>query len=108
MEWIDSLQGLPVPVAILVVFAVCLIFVLRAIFRRVVDPLVASHRETAGTIKEALDTNTDAVKESVKHNETIIENHLSRTGKRDAEILAEMKGAVAAIDQMNHRRRTEG
>jgi len=105
MGWIDSLKGLPLPVAILVVFAVCLILVLRSIFRRVVDPLAESHRETAETIKKALDTNTDAVKKSVDHNEAIIKNHLSKTGERDAAILAEMKGAVAAIDEMNHRRR---
>ena len=105
MGWIDSLKGLPLPVAILVVFAVCLILVLRCIFRRVVDPLAESHRETAETIKKALDTNTNAVKLSVEHNETIIKNHLSKTGERDAAILAEMKGAVAAIDEMNHRRR---
>ncbi len=103
--WIDSLRGLPLPVAILVVFTACLAVIFRAVFKRVVDPLATSQKETAETIKKSLDKNTEAVKKSVEHNETIVTNHLVGQAKRDEAMLGEMKEVVTALEQMNDRRR---
>lgn len=107
MNWVTSLQGLPVPIAILVVFTACLALILRGVFKRVVDPMAQSNRETAETIRNGLDANTEAVKESVRHNEMIINNHLSGQEKRDAFVLKEMREVVAAIEQSNNRRRAD-
>jgi len=121
MNWVESLQGLPVPISILVVFTFCLFLILRSVFKRVVDPMAQSNKETAETIRKGLDANTEAVKEnadavrqSVEHNETIITNHLSGQAKRDeaqmrreAVMLEEMKNVVVAISQSNERRRVD-
>ena len=107
MNWVASLQGLPLPIAILVVFTACIWFVFRAVFKRVVDPLAQSNKETAETIRKGLDANTEAVKESVEHNERIINNHLSGQEKRDAIVLDEMKELVTAIKSSNNRRRSD-
>jgi len=104
--WIDSLKGLPLPIGILVVFTVCMIGILRSVFRRVVDPLTKSHNETAETLRKGLDANTEAVKESVKHSETIITNHLSGQAQRDELMLAEMRGVATAVERMNYRHRS--
>jgi len=103
--WIDSLKGLPLPVGILVVFTVCMVAILRSVFRQVVDPLTKSHEETAKTLRKGLDANTEAVKNSVEHNERIITNHLGAQAKRDSAMIQELRLATAAIDDMNHRRR---
>ena len=105
MDWIKSLGGLPETVATLVVFALCVVWVIRAILKRVVDPLAKSNHETAETIKLAIDTNTKAVEKSLDHNEKIISNHLSGQAARDAIMLDEMRGVVTSIDKMNSRRR---
>lgn len=107
MDWVDSLGGLPVPIAILVVFTVCVIWIIKAIMKRVVDPLAQAHHDTAETIKKAIDTNTDAVKKSVDHNDKIITNHLSGQAKRDEVMIAEMRGVVSVIETMNNRRRAD-
>lgn len=105
MDWIDSLGSLPKDIAMLVVFAVCLILVIKAIMKRVVDPLARSNKETAETLKNAIDTNTKAVEKSVDHNEKIITNHLSSQEARDRIILDEMREVANAITASNQRRR---
>jgi len=105
--WIDSLKGLPLPIGILVIFTVCMIAVLRSVFRRVVDPLTKSYQATMETLKSSLDENTKAVKESVKHNETIITNHLSKSAKRDTAMLLEMRNVADSIKVMNERHRKD-
>lgn len=115
-EWVKNLGGLPEAVALLVVAAIMIItivgYVLRAVFKRVVDPMAESHRATAETLKSAIDTNTEAVKKSVDHNETIITNHLSgqeardrRKEERDEVLIEEMRGVASAIQDSNQRRR---
>jgi len=110
MNWVESLQGLPVPIAILVVFTFCLFLIFRVVFKRVVDPMARSNKETAETIRKGLDANTEAVKEnadavrkSVDHNEEIIKNHLSGQAARDDVMLEEMRSVVKAIDRSNNR-----
>ena len=76
MDWVDSLGGLPETVATLVVFAFCVVWIIKAILKRVVDPLAKSNEATAQTLKQAIDTNTEAVKKSVDHNETRSEERL--------------------------------
>jgi len=63
-------------------------------------------------ITKGLDANTDAVRDSVRHNETIITNHLSRDSERDAAnaqrdmaLLSEMQNVAQAIERMNNRKR---
>ena len=105
MGWIDSLGGLPVPVAVLVVFSLCIVWVIRAILKRVVDPLAKSNADTAETIKSAIDTNTKAVEKSLEHNETIITNHLSHEQEMHKMLVDEMKAVSSAINESNSRRR---
>ena len=105
MGWIDSLGGLPETIATLVVFALCLIWIIRSIMKRVVDPLARSNKETAETLKNAIDTNTKAVEKSVDHNEKIITDHLSSQEARDRIILDEMREVANAITASNQRRR---
>ena len=105
MGWIDSLGGLPVPVAVLVVFSLCIVWVIKAILKRVVDPLAKSNADTAETIKSAIDTNTKAVEKSLEHNETIITNHLSHEQEMHKMLVDEMKAVSSAINESNSRRR---
>ena len=118
MDWVKSLGGLPETIATLVVFAFCVVWIIKAILKRVVDPLALSHREsaeitarsnqeTAETIKRAIDTNTKAVEKAVDHNERIVTNHLSGQAARDVIMLAEMRGVVTSIEQANNRRRAD-
>jgi len=100
MDWISSLQGLPIPIAILVVFALCLVWVIKSILKRVVDPLANSNKETAKIIKDGLDANTEAVKKATEHNEKIINNHVSHTEAIFHEVITEMRA-------MNNRRRAD-
>jgi len=114
--WIDSLKGLPLPVGILVVFTVCLAAMLRSVFKRVVDPLTKSHEQTAEVLRKSieqhtesltksLDENTESVRKATEHNEEIISNHLSKSAKRDAALILEMRNVAAAIETINNRRR---
>jgi len=105
MDWIKSLGGLPETVAILVVFAFCVVWIIKSILKRVVDPLARAHHETAETIKRAIDTNTRAVEQTVDHNERIITNHLSGQAQRDEIMLAEMRAVSTSIENINNRRR---
>ena len=107
MDWIDSLGGLPETVAVLVVFALCIVWVIRAILKRVVDPLAKSNAETAETIKSAIDTNTKAVEKSLDHNETIIKNHLSHEHEMHTLLVGEMKAVSSALLEANSRRRSD-
>ena len=107
MDWVNSLGGLPETVATLVVFAFCIVWIIKSILKRVVDPLAQSHRDTADVIRKAIDTNTDAVKKSVDHNETIITNHLSGQAQRDRVFLDEMRSVSSALEASNQRRRAE-
>jgi len=104
-DWIKALGDLPASIAVLVVFTVCLIGILRAVFRRVVDPMMKSHEETADAIRKGLDANTEAVKRSVEHTEKIVENHLSHNGDLWAEVKHEMHSMTESIDAMNNRNR---
>ena len=106
MGWIDSLGGLPETVAVLVVFALCIVWVIRAILKRVVDPLAKSNADTAETIKSAIDTNTKAVEKSLEHNETIITNHLSHEQEMHALLVSEMRSVSSALQESNSRRRS--
>jgi len=105
MDWIDSLGGLPETVATLVVFAFCVVWIIKCILKRVVDPMARSNHETAETIKKAIDTNTKAVEKSVEHNERIITNHLSGQAARDDLFLTEMRAVSSAMHEANNRRR---
>lgn len=105
MDWVNSLGGLPETVATLVVFAFCVVWIIRAILKRVVDPLAKSNQQTADTLKDAIDTNTEAVKKSVEHNEKIITNHLSGQEARDSLFLAEMREVTETLKDSNNRRR---
>ena len=107
MGWIDSLGGLPETVAVLVVFTICIVWIIKCIIKRVVDPLAKSHQETAQTIKDAIETSAKAVEKSVDHNEKIINNHLSGQASRDEFILSEMKSVADSISRMNNRRRED-
>ena len=105
MDWIKSLQGLPLPVGILAVFTICMIGVLRSVFTRVIDPLTKSHQETSESIRKGLDENTNAVKKSVEHSEKIIENHLSHNGDLWHEVQGEMRAITDSLRTMNGRHR---
>lgn len=105
MDWIESLKGLPLPVGILVVFTVCMIGMLRSVFKRVVDPLTKSHQETAESIRKGLGENTEAVRRSVDHNEEIIKNHLSHNGDLWHEVQGEMRAIADNLRTMNDRHR---
>ena len=106
MDWINSLGGLPETVAVLVVFAFCIVWVIKAILKRVVDPLAKSSAETAETIKAAIDTNARAVEKSVEHNERIITNHLSHEGELHALLVDEMRTVSSALKDSVTRRRS--
>jgi len=106
MGWIDSLGGLPETVATLVVFAFCVVWIIKSILKRVVDPLAKSHEASAETLRRAIDTNSDAVKKSVDHNETIIKNHLSREQEMHSLLVGEMKAVSTALLDANSRRRS--
>jgi len=108
MGWIDSLGGLPETVATLVVFAFCVVWIIKAILKRVVDPLAKSNHDTAETIKLAIDMNTKAVEKSIDHNETIITNHLSHEQEMHALLVNEMKEVTNTLRESNNRRRAEG
>jgi hypothetical protein len=105
MGWIDSLGGLPETIAVLVIFTLCVIWIIKAIMKRVVDPMAKSNADTAATIKQAIDTNTEAVKKSMDHNEKIIGNHLSGQAARDELFLSEMRSVADAVEKSNSRRR---
>jgi len=106
MDWIDSLGGLPETVATLVVFAFCIVWIIKSILKRVVDPLAKSHEASAETLRRAIDTNTEAVKKSVDHNETIITNHLSHEQEMHSLLIGEMKAVSSALQESNSRRRS--
>jgi len=106
MDWVDSLGGLPETVATLVVFAFCIVWIIKAILKRVVDPLAKSNEASAETLKRAIDTNTEAVKKSVDHNETIITNHLSHEQEMHRLLVGEMKAVSSALLDANSRRRS--
>ena len=106
MDWVDSLGGLPETVATLVVFAFCIVWIIKAILKRVVDPLAKSNEATAQTLKQAIDTNTEAVKKSVDHNETIITNHLSHEQEMHKLLVDEMKTVSSVLQESITRRRS--
>jgi len=108
MEWLKVLGDLS-PTALLVA-------AIWIIAHFIIAPMLRSHKDTierlsktqevaAETMKEGIDANTEAVKESVKHTETIITNHLSGQAGRDQAMIAEMHAMTTVIDDMNHRRR---
>jgi len=99
MEFVKGLGELG-PTALMVVA----LFIMA---KYVILPILKTQRESAEQYKQALDGNTSAVRESVKHNERIIANHLSKEEKRDKVILAEMRGVAEAIEGMNNRRRAD-
>lgn len=104
-EWVSSLRGLPLPVGILVVFTICMMGMLKAVFKHVVTPLPKSQRETSETIRRGLDENTAAAKKAVEHNEKIIENHLSHNGELWWEVQREIRAVSNGLSVMNSRHR---
>ena len=106
MEWLQWLGDLS-PIALFVI-------VMWIMANNVLKPMLNSHKETieritrtqeasAKTMRDCLDANTEAIKESVDHNERIITNHLSKEVERDAAIISEMRAVSSAIENMNRK-----
>ena len=108
MEWLTYLGDLS--------SAALLVVAIWIISTRIISPMLRSHEkaterlakaqeESAKKLKDGLDANTEAVKQSVKQNETIIKNHLSTENARNEAILKEMKEVADAVERMNYRHR---
>jgi len=112
MEWLKWLGNLPstalLVVAVWVIATKIIIPMLRS-HERAVQEITIAHTKEAESFSRSLDENSAAVKQSVQHNERIINNHLSHEIEIWNSIKDELVKMHQSVERMNSRRRwTDG
>ena len=108
MEWLQLLPDLGSGALLVVgiwIFSAKIIAPMLRGHQEAIEHITQVQDKNAEVVRKALEANTEAIKESVDHNERIITNHLSKEVERDAAMLSQMRAVGDSIDAMNKRRR---